>query len=104
VAKKMNGQQEVTIESHPIFGALTRPAMTAGVTFEYHGINLIVSVCAFIALGNVLYGLIFVPLHAFGWLSCRNDPAFFSLLYKRISFLPAMPNKKIWGVRAYEPC
>ncbi|TID56509.1 VirB3 family type IV secretion system protein, partial [Legionella pneumophila] len=31
------------LEISPIFNALTRPAMIAGVTFEYHMVNLIVS-------------------------------------------------------------
>jgi type IV secretion system protein VirB3 len=89
---------------HPVFNALTRPAMTGGVTFEFHGLNLILSVCAFIAFNNLLYGLIFVPLHVFGWCVCHHDPCFFSIYYKRLSYLPAMPNKSVWGVRSYEPC
>lgn len=89
-------------EINPIFGALTRPAMTAGVTFEYHGINLMVSVASFIVLGNLLYGLIFIPIHVFGWMVCQYDNQFFSVALKGF-FMPAMPNKNIWGVRAYEP-
>ncbi|MGL6030068.1 MAG: VirB3 family type IV secretion system protein, partial [Legionella sp.] len=38
------------LQSSPLFNALTRPAMTLGVTFEYHIINLMVSMCAFIGL------------------------------------------------------
>lgn len=96
--------KKITLDTNIIFGALTRPAMTAGVTFEYHGLNLMVSVCAFIALGNLLYGLVFIPIHAFGWLVCRYDTHFFTLAYKRFFLLPRMPNQSIWGVRAYEPC
>lgn len=93
---------KTSLEINPIFGALTRPAMTAGVTFEYHGLNLMVSVISFIVLGNVLYGLIFIPLHAFGWMVCRYDNQFFSVAYTNF-FMPNMPNQSIWGVRAYEP-
>jgi type IV secretion system protein VirB3 len=95
--------QEIKITSNPVFGALTRPAMTAGVTYEYHGLNLMLSVCSFIAMGNILYGLMFIPLHAFGWLACYYDTHFFSIMYKRFLLLPSMPNKSIWGVRVYEP-
>lgn len=95
---------KIALDTNIIFGALTRPAMTAGVTFEYHGLNLMVSVCAFIALGNLLYGLIFIPIHTFGWLVCRYDAHFFTLAHKRFFLLPRMPNQSIWGVRAYEPC
>lgn len=90
------------LDINPIFGALTRPAMTAGVTFEFHGLNLMVSVASFILLSNLLYGLIFIPIHAFGWMVCRYDNQFFSVAYKSF-FMPHHLNKAIWGVRAYEP-
>lgn len=95
--------ETVSLDINPVFGALTRPAMTAGVTFEYHMFNLVISMCAFIGLGNVLYGLIFFPLHAFGWAVCRFDSHFFTVAYKRFFLLPQMPNRKIWGVSCYEP-
>lgn len=94
-----------TTELHinPIFGALTRSAMTAGVAFEYHMLNLMVSMCAFIGL-SPLYGFIFVPLHVFGWVVCRYDIHFFSICFKRFLNLPQVPNSLVWRVRAYEPC
>lgn len=95
-------EEAVELEINPVFGALTRPAMTAGVTFEYHMINLMVSTSAFIGFG-LLYGLIFIPLHVFGWLICRYDMHFFTICSKRFFNLPQMPNGKLWGVRAYEP-
>ncbi|MDP3559113.1 MAG: VirB3 family type IV secretion system protein [Legionellaceae bacterium] len=87
---------------HPIFGALTRPAMTAGVTFEYHMLNLMASMCVFIGV-SPLYGLMFIPLHVFGWLVCQYDIHFFSICAKRFLRLPQVPNATIWRVRAYEP-
>jgi type IV secretion system protein VirB3 len=86
---------------NPVFGALTRPAMMAGVTFEYHMLNLTISMCLFIGL-SPLYGLAFIPLHLFGWAVCRYDVHLFTIFYKRFS-LPQLPNVKIWRVRAYEP-
>lgn len=75
--------------------------MMLGVTFEYHMINLMVSMCAFIGL-SPLYGLIFIPFHAFGWLVCRYDTHFFKIWAARY-VLPNMPNITLWKVRAYEP-
>ena len=97
-----NAMESTEIMINPVFGALTRPAMMAGVTFEYHMLNLMVSMCAFIGLG-ILYGFIFFPLHVFGWLICRYDMHFFSICSKRILNLPPMPNITLWRVRAYEP-
>ncbi|RAP36656.1 hypothetical protein B1207_07585 [Legionella quinlivanii] len=91
------------LHCNPIFGALTRPAMTGGVTLEFHVMNLILSMGAFIGLGSMLYGLIFLPLHAFGWLACKQDTALFTILSKRLFLLPNVPNTAFWGVRAYEP-
>ncbi|HHS8321921.1 TPA: type IV secretion system protein VirB3 [Legionella anisa] len=99
----MSHINEATLNHHPVYGALTRCAMTGGVTFEYHSINLMISVCVFIAMGNLLYGLVFLPLHAYGWLVCRNDTRYFTVMYKRWMFCPPMPNQKLWGVRTYEP-
>ena len=87
---------------NPLFGALTRPAMTMGVTLDYHGLNLIVSVCAFIALKNLLYAAIFLPLHLIGMAICQMEPRFFTIAAACIK-LPAMPNQSLWGVRSYEP-
>ena len=86
----------------PIFGALTRPAMTGGVTFEYHGLNLVFSMGMFILMGDLLYGLVFVPIHAFGWLAHRHDSQFFKVTFKAFS-MPSMPNKHLRGVRHYGP-
>lgn len=96
----MMESHELTI--HPLFGALTRPAMTAGVTFDYHMLNLIVSMCAFIGV-SPLYGMIFIPLHVFGWLVCRYDIHFFMICKKCFFNLPSMPNLFVWRARAYEP-
>lgn len=92
----------MTIDSHPIFGALTRPALVGGVSFEYHLLNLMVSMCVFVGLSPV-YGFIFIPLHGFGWLVSRYDPHFFSIVFKKVMYLPLVPNAKYWKVRAYEP-
>ena len=91
-----------SLQINPLFGALTRPAMTMGVTLEYHGLNLIVSVCTFIALNNLFYAAIFLPLHLIGVAICQLEPRFFTIAAACIQ-LPAMPNQVLWGVRSYEP-
>lgn len=85
----------------PLFNALTRPAMTLGVTFEYHMINMMCSMCAFIGMSPI-YGLIFIPTHLFGWVVCRYDAHFFTICWKRHA-LPQVPNATLWRARAYEP-
>ena len=91
-----------TLTINPLFAALTRPAMVGGVTYEYHLLNLMMSMCLFIAL-SPLYGLFFIPVHVFGWVVCWYDMHFFSLCAKRC-ILPQIRNAAIWRARAYEPC
>jgi type IV secretion system protein VirB3 len=92
-----------SLDIHPIFGALTRPAMKGGVTLGYHGLNIMVSMTALIALGSPLYLLMYLPIHAFGWLVCRDEPRYFEMVFNRLKNIPNSPNQFIWGVRSYEP-
>ena len=88
---------------HPVFGALTRPAMYAGVSFDYHMINLSVSVCAFILTHNLLYLLLFLPTHAVGLAVFYYDVHFFTIMKTRWFKLSNQPNQSIWRARSYEP-
>lgn len=90
------------LNENVLFGALTTPPMMMGVTLEAYGVNLMVAVCALIATGKFLFLLIYIPLHFVSWAICKNDVALFRILAARL-FLPAIQNKKIWGVRCYEP-
>ena len=88
---------------HPVFGALTRPAMSAGVSYDYHIMNLIVSTCVFIGTGNLLYGLMFVPIHALGLAVFYYDVHFFSIVRTKWFKLSNQPNQSLWRARSYEP-
>ena len=88
---------------HPVFGALTRPVMTAGVSFDYHLMNLIVSSCVFIGMGNLLYGLVFVPVHALGLAVFHYDAHFFAIFRTKQLKLSSQPNFSLWRARSYEP-
>lgn len=92
---------ETALDTNPLFGALTRPAMAGGVTLDYHILNLTVSMCLFILLSPP-WILVFIPLHLFGWTVTRYDMHFFSVISRKIS-LPVLPNTTFHGVRAYEP-
>ena len=93
---------EHELDNNTLFGALTVPPMIAGVTLEAYGFNLVISVCALIATGNILYGLIYIPIHCVCWAICKNDPTLFSII-KTWSTLPSMQNTKLYGARCYEP-
>lgn len=98
----MDERAEYGINTHKVFGALTRPAMTAGVTFEMFIINAMVSVLALISTGNLLYALIFIPVHLVSVAVCQYDPWLFSVLWKYMD-IPKGRNNHLWGVKCYEP-
>ncbi len=94
--------QHETLDISPVFTGLTRPAMKFGVTFEYLGLSAMATLCMVILLNNPLIGLMYVPLHIFGFIVCWQDPFAFRILLKRAEFTLS-PNKKRWGCVSYEP-
>lgn len=99
----MNQQTEhETLQINPIFTGLTRPPMIMGVTADYLSICFMIAVSAFIAANSIKYLLIYIPMHAFGWIACKVDHNIFRLLFKKAECLP-VPNKKLWGCQSYEP-
>ena len=90
------------LDEHLLFGALSRPAMTAGVTYEMFIFNAMVAIAALIVTGNLLYALLFIPFHVVGVAICKFDPWLITIFWKALS-LPICRNKSIWGVKCYEP-
>ena len=90
------------LKINTLFLALTRPAMTMGVTHEYFILNILFSMCVFIAFNNIFYAVVWVPVHIFGVLVHRFDNFIFKLLRAKASFTKPK-SEKHWGVITYEP-
>lgn len=89
----------------PLFLALTRPIMVAGVTYDFMVINTMITTLAFLATGNLLMFLIGMPIHMVGYVMSLKDPHIFSLLSVALSKhgnAHAL-NKKFWGCNSYTP-
>jgi type IV secretion system protein VirB3 len=93
---------EEMLDCSPLFTVLTRPPMILGVTIDYICIIALFSMCLFIITGSPLYGIVYIPLHVFGWIACKVDVNFFRVITKLIE-CPNTLNKKIWGCKHYEP-
>lgn len=89
------------LKVNTLFLALTRPAMTMGVTHEYFVINGVLSLCAFLLANNIFYALIWLPIHIAGVLAHRFDPNCIQVFMKRAQF-PRIKNESVWGVQSYE--
>jgi len=91
------------LDSDPIFSALTRPQMVAGVTYSYAVFNLIVTIEAFLITKSFWALLAAAVIHAIGYVGCLHEPRFFDLWITRVSRCPRVRNYRFWSANAYRP-
>ncbi|MEZ0244393.1 MAG: type IV secretion system protein VirB3 [Sphingomonas sp.] len=94
----MNG-----LERDPLFVALTRPQMFAGVTYSYFIMNMVVATELFLIFKSAWVLLAAVVIHLAGVLLCLREPRFFDLWMTRVSRTPRIKNYKIWRCNSYRP-
>lgn len=89
----------------PLFVGMTRPAMTMGVTFAALILNVMITLEMFLVTKNLLWLLIFVPIHGMFWLVCKNEPRFFDLLFLwgRTRGPGIVGNVRFWKSNSYSP-
>ena len=91
------------LSSDPIFSALTRPQMVAGVTYGYAVFNLIVTLEIFLITRSFWAFAVAGGLHAVGYLGCLSEPRFFDLWIARVRHCPRVKNFWFWQSNAYSP-
>jgi type IV secretion system protein VirB3 len=89
------------LERDPVFGALTRPQMFAGVTYSYFVLNAVVTVELFLITKSFWTLLAALVLHAIGYLGCLKEPRFFDLWMTRVSRCPRVRNFAFWRCNSY---
>ena len=94
----MNG-----IERDPLFVALTRPQMFAGVTYSYFIANMVIATELFLVFKSAWVLLAALVIHLAGVLLCVREPRFFDLWMTRLSRTPRVKNHKIWRCNSYRP-
>lgn len=94
----MNG-----LERDPLFVALTRPQMFAGVTYSYFVANAIVATELFLIFKSIWALVAALVVHLIGVLACLREPRFFDLWLARVSRCPRVRNHKIWRCNSYRP-
>jgi type IV secretion system protein VirB3 len=94
----MNG-----VERDPMFVALTRPQMFAGVTYSYFVANAVVATELFLILKTVWALAIALVIHFAGVLLCLREPRFFDLWLTRVGRCPRVRNYSIWQCNSYRP-
>lgn len=93
----------MALRSDPIFAALTRPQMLAGVTYGYAIFNLILSIELFLITKSFWVLPVALIVHAIGYLGCLREPRFFDLWMARARFAPRVKNRRFWHTNSYAP-
>lgn len=89
------------LERDPVFGALTRPQMFAGVTYSYFVLNAVVTIELFLITKSFWALVAALVLHAIGYLGCLKEPRFFDLWLTRVSRCPRVRNAAFWRCNSY---
>jgi type IV secretion system protein VirB3 len=85
----------------PVFGALTRPQMFAGVTYSYFVLNAVLTIELFLITKSFWALIAAVALHVIGYLGCLKEPRFFDLWMTKVSRCPRVRNAGFWRCNSY---
>ena len=91
------------LDRDPVFGALTRPQMFAGVTYSYFVLNAIITMELFLITKSFWALPAALVLHLIGYLGCLKEPRFFDLWLVRVSRCPRVRNFAFWRCNTYGP-
>ena len=91
------------LASDPVFAALTRPQMIAGVTYPFMVLNLFVTLEAFLITRSFWALAIAAVMHAIGYVGSLREPRFFDLWVTRLSTCPRVKNFSFWRGNSYQP-
>jgi type IV secretion system protein VirB3 len=92
----MNG-----VERDPLFVALTRPQMFAGVTYSYFIANAVIATELFLIFRSLWALGAALVIHLVGVVLCLREPRFFDLWITRVSRCPRVKNHAIWRCNSY---
>jgi type IV secretion system protein VirB3 len=91
------------LDRDPLFVALTKPLMFAGVTYIYFVVNMVVTTEVFLIFHTVWALAIAVVVHLTGVVISLGEPRIVDLWIARVSLCPRVPNYSIWRCNSYRP-
>lgn len=91
------------VDRDPVFVALTRPQMFAGVTYSYFIVNGIVATELFLIFHSLWALLAAVIMHLVGMVLSVREPRIFDLWLTRVRHCPRVRNHAIWRCNSYRP-
>lgn len=93
------------IDVDTLYVGITRPPTIAGVPFQALLINGMVTMNVFLWTHNLLWLLLFAPIHGIFYLLCLRDPRAFELwgLWGKAKTRAILNNVFYWHVETYSP-
>ena len=85
----------------PLFVALTRPQMFAGVTYTFFVLNSLASTEFFLVFRSVWVVAFALLVLSAGVVACLHEPRIFDLWLVRISRCPRVRNYRFWRCNSY---
>lgn len=92
-----------SFDRDPLFVALTRPQMFAGVTYSYFVANAVIATEMFLIFRTIWVLLAAIVIHLAGVVLCLREPRFFDLWLTRVGRCPRVKNYSIWRCNSYQP-
>jgi type IV secretion system protein VirB3 len=89
------------LDRDPLFVALTRPQMFAGVTYTFFVINFVVSTEAFLIFRSAWVLVFALILHLVGFAACLREPRVFDIWLVRVTRCPRVRNFRFWRCNSY---
>ena len=92
-----------TLRSDPLFVAMTRPTMLAGVPYGFVIGNVILMLELFLIFRSPWVLAAGLGVHAAGYLASLREPRIIDLWLVRIRRCPRVPNHRFWRCNTYRP-
>lgn len=91
------------LDRDPLFVALTRPQMFAGVTYSWFVANTVVATELFLVFRSLWAVVLAAAVHLVGVGLSAREPRFFDLWLTRTARCPRVKNFSLWRCNSYRP-
>ena len=98
-----DARAEVDVTTDDLFVGLTRTATMWGIPYMAFVIEFMVTTLVFLAVGNPLYLLMAVPIHALLYLISASNSRVFSEMMIWMTVNSRCVNARFWGAASFSP-
>ena len=95
--------EAVALTREPVFTALTRPQMFAGVTYTFFILNAMVTMELFLVTRSFWVVPVALLMHAAGAVASLREPRIFDLWLLRLRRAQRTRGRALWRCNSYRP-